>query len=74
MLFLWQVDDRIGTLSALFSGEANFPFVVDIKSKARVVQYVLQHQLTPVTLHLLLALQGGSQLVGLIGDLLVERL
>ncbi|MDT4882903.1 hypothetical protein FQZ97_1189000 [compost metagenome] len=73
MLALGQVHHGIGALATLFGGDADFALVVLAQLQARAVEYVFQHQLAPIALQLLLATQRGGQLMGLGGDLLVQR-
>lgn len=74
VLALGQVHHGVWALATLLSVDADFALVVLAQLQARAVEHVLQHQLAPVALQLLLPAQRGRQLVGLGGDLLVECL
>ncbi|MCY1296454.1 hypothetical protein D9M70_458400 [compost metagenome] len=72
VLALRQVDDHVWALATLFVGKADLALEVAALDQPGALQHVLQDQLTPITLGLLLPLEGGSQILGLLGDLPVE--
>ncbi len=71
---LGQVDQRIGASLAGLGGKAPLALVVLTGAQAGAVEHVLQHQLAPVALDLLLPLERLGQLRSLVGDIAIELL
>ena len=68
------MDQHVRPPPAGLGGEAAFANEVAPLAQAGAFQHVFQDEFAPVALGLLLAAQGGGQVMGLLGDLAVELL
>ncbi|MCY1301051.1 hypothetical protein D9M70_506400 [compost metagenome] len=74
VLALRQVNDHIGALAIDFTGEADLPLEVLAVDQAGALQDILQNQLAPIALRLLLPFQRCSEVLSLLGDLSIQLL
>ena len=75
VLVLGQIDQHVRTLAlTLAIGDADLALEVFAGDQTGALQHILQDQFTPVALGLFLATQGGTQVMGFLGDLPIELL